>query len=198
MSIVRNSARIALVALATLACAGPTLAELTVGQAAPDFTLRDLDGNEVSLASLRGKTVVLEWINPNCPFSLRHSKEKTMQTTADKHAEVVWLGINSTNPTHGDHLEPAKYKAFLAEHAIRYPVLDDGAGAVGRAYGAKTTPHMYVIDPEGKLAYAGAIDDDPRGNGAKVNYVDAALTAMAEGKSPDPASTRPYGCSVKY
>jgi peroxiredoxin len=198
MSIARHAVRATLVAFATLACAGPTLAELTVGQAAPDFTLRDLDGQEVALASLRGKTVVLEWINPNCPFSLRHSKQKTMQTTADKHAEVVWLGINSTNPTHGDHLEPAEYKAFLAEHAIRYPVLDDGAGAVGRAYGAKTTPHMYVIDPQGNLAYAGAIDDDPRGNGAKVNYVDAALTAMAQGESPDPASTRPYGCSVKY
>jgi peroxiredoxin len=198
MPIVRHAARLALVALVALACAGPSLAELTIGQPAPDFTLRDLDGNEVSLAAHKGKTVVLEWINPNCPFSLRHSKEKTMQTTADKHEGVVWLGINSTNPTHRDHLEPAAYKAFLAENGIRYPVLDDGAGAVGRAYGAKTTPHMYVIDPEGKLTYAGAIDDDPRGGSAKVNYVDAALTAMATGQTPDPASTRPYGCTVKY
>jgi len=199
MSIVRNTVRAALVALVALSCAGPTLAELTVGQAAPDFTLRDLDGNEVALASLRGQTVVLEWINPNCPFSLRHSKEKTMQTTADKHPGVVWLGINSTNPTHGDHLEPAAYKAFLAEHGIRYAVLDDGSGDVGRAYGAKTTPHMYVIDAEGRLAYAGAIDDDPRGGkSSRVNYVDAALTALAAGKSADPASTRPYGCTVKY
>lgn len=198
MSIVRTAARIASVAVVTLACAGPTLAELTVGQAAPEFTLRDLDGNEVSLAAQRGKTVVLEWINPNCPFSLRHSKQKTMQSTADKHAGVVWLGINSTNPTHGDHLEPAAYKAFLAEHGIRYPVLNDGAGDIGRAYGAKTTPHMYVIDAEGKLAYAGAIDDDPRGGNAKVNYVDAALGALAAGGQPEPASTRPYGCSVKY
>jgi peroxiredoxin len=199
MSIVRHALRAALVALVALACAGPSLAELAVGQSVPDFTLRDLDGNELSLASLRGKTVVLEWINPNCPFSLRHSQEKTMQSTADKHPGVAWLGINSTNPTHRDHLEPAAYKAFLAEHGIRYPVLDDGPGDVGRAYGAKTTPHMYVIDPEGRLVYSGAIDDDPRGGKSdRVNYVDAALTAMAEGKSPDPASTRPYGCSVKY
>ena len=198
MSIVRTVARAALVALAAVACAGPTLAELTVGQAAPEFTLRDLDGNEVSLAAQRGKTVVLEWMNPNCPFSLRHSKQKTMQSTAEKHPGVVWLAVNSTNPTHRDHLEPAAYKAFLAEHGIRYPVLDDGAGEVGRAYGAKTTPHMYVIDAGGKLAYAGAIDDDPRGGGAKVNYVDAALTALAAGGAAEPASTRPYGCSVKY
>jgi len=198
MPIARHVACAALVAWVALACAGPTLAELTVGEPAPEFTLRDLDGNEVSLAAQRGKTVVLEWMNPNCPFSLRHSKQKTMQSTADKHPDVVWLAINSTKPTHGDHLEPAAYQAFLAENGIRYPVLDDGAGDVGRAYGAKTTPHMYVIDAAGKLAYAGAIDDDPRGGGAKVNYVDAALATLAAGGQPAPASTKPYGCSVKY
>lgn len=198
MSIVRAAARAALIAFAAAACAGPTFAELAVGQAAPEFTLRDLDGNEVSLAAQRGKIVVLEWMNPNCPFSLRHSKQKTMQSTADKHPGVVWLAINSTHPTHPDHLEPAAYKAFLAENGIRYPVLDDGAGDVGRAYGAKTTPHMHVIDAGGKLVYVGAIDDDPRGGSAKVNYVDAALAALAAGGPVEPASTRPYGCTVKY
>ncbi len=184
--------------LSLLACSGPTLAKVAVGDAAPDFTLTNLDGTQVSLASLKGKTVVLEWMNPNCPFSLRHSAAKTMQSTATEHAGAVWLAVNSTNPAHGDHLEPAAYKKFLADHGITYPVLQDPNGAVGQAYGASTTPHMYVIDGSGKIAYVGAIDDDPRGNGAKVNYVDSALDALAAGKSPDPASTRPYGCSVKY
>jgi len=184
------------VALTLLACTGPSLAEVAVGEAAPEFSLTDLDGQSVDLAALRGKTVVLEWFNPNCPFSRGHSEAKTMQTTADRHGEVVWLAINSTNPKHGDHLTPPQQKKFVAEHGVRYEVLEDPTGEVGRSYGAKTTPHMFVIDPDGKLAYMGAIDDGPRN--ASVNYVDAALTAMESGRSPDPASTRPYGCSVKY
>ncbi|MGH7855870.1 MAG: redoxin domain-containing protein, partial [Candidatus Binatia bacterium] len=186
----------ALVVLA--ACAGPTLAELAVGQPAPDFKLSDLDGREVSLASLRGKTVVLEWINPNCPVSRRHAEAKTMTSTAAKHAEVVWLAINSTNRSHGDFVAAADHKKYNADHGIAYPVLDDSSGEVGRAYGAATTPHMYVIDGAGKLAYVGAIDDSPRGGNASVNYVDSALGALASGKTPQPASTKAYGCSVKY
>lgn len=197
MPIVRSVARFALAALLALACVGPGLAEPAVGEDAPEFTLRDLHGNEVSLAALRGKTVVLEWMNPNCPFSRRHSKQKTMQTTADEHPGVVWLAVNSTNPSHQDHLERDEYERFLAENGIRYPVLEDPSGDVGRAYGAKTTPHMYVIDGAGTLVYAGAIDDDPRGD-AKVNYVDTALDALAAGRRPEPASTKPYGCTVKY
>jgi peroxiredoxin len=181
-----------------LACAGASSADIAVGQAAPDFRLKDLDGQEVALADLAGKTVVLEWINPNCPFSRGHSERKTMQSTAADHGEVVWLGINSTNPSHGDHLQPAAWRKFLADHGITYRVLADPGGEVGHAYGARTTPHMFVIDPTGKIAYMGAIDDDPRGGNPKVNYVDSALTAMAGGKAPDPSSTRPYGCSVKY
>lgn len=187
-------------ALATtlLACSAPTLAEVAVGEAAPDFRLKDLDGNEVALADLKGKIVVLEWANPNCPFWKRHADQKTMQTTSSKHPEVVWLGINSTKPSHGDHLDPAAWKSFLAERGITYRILADPTGATGQAYGARTTPHMYVIDATGKLAYIGAIDDDPRGNGAKVNYVDQALTELAAGKPVSTATTRPYGCSVKY
>lgn len=179
------------------ACAGPTLAELAVGQPAPDFSLTDLDGRTVSLSSFKGKTVVLEWVNPNCPFSRRHAEQKTMTSTAAKHPDVVWLGINSTNPSHGDFLEPAEHKKFNADHGVSYPVLYDRTGEVGRAYGAATTPHLYVVDGTGKLAYVGAIDDNARGNAA-VNYVDRALAALAAGKSPEPASTRSYGCSVKY
>ena len=180
------------------ACAGPTLAELSVGQAVPDFKLVDLDGKEVSLSSLQGKTVVLEWINPNCPFSRGHSEKKTMSSTAAKHPEAVWLGINSTNRSHADFLAPAEHKKFNAEHGITYTVLYDTSGEVGRAYGAATTPHMFVIDGAGKLAYVGAIDDSARAGRASVNYVDAALSALEAGKQPEPAATKSYGCSVKY
>ena len=189
---------LAALALAFLGCAGPGLAELTVGQVAPDFRLRDLAGEAFALAELRGRPVVLEWINPNCPFSRRHSRQKTMQSTAAAHPDAVWLGISSTRPGHGDHLAPAEFKAFLAEHGISYPVLEDASGEVGRAYGAKTTPHMFVIDADGVLAFAGAIDDDPRGRAAKVNYVASALDALAAGGRPEPGSTTPYGCNVKY
>ena len=190
-------ARPLLAALLLAGCAGPSHADLAVGAPAPDFTLKGLDGAEISLAGLRGKTVVLEWINPNCPVSRRHADAKTMVTTAAKHPQAVWLAINSTRADHQDYLAPADHQKYNAERGIGYPVLYDASGQVGRAYGAKTTPHMYVIDPEGKLAYMGAIDDGPSGR-AKTNYVDAALTALEQGKRPEPAVTKAYGCSVKY
>jgi len=185
-------------ALLLIACAGPSLAEVAVGDPAPGFRLPDLDGKEVALSDFQGKTVVLEWINPNCPISRRHADAKTMITTSAAHPGVVWLGINSTSASHGDYVTPEAHKQYDASKGIGYDVLYDTAGEVGREYGAKTTPHMFVIDGEGKVAYMGAIDDAPRGGQAGVNYVDSALDALAAGARPDPASTRPYGCSVKY
>ena len=173
---------------------------VTVGEKAPAFTLEDLDGESHSLSDFAGKTVVLEWINPNCPFSLRHSEEGTMAELA-KRPDVVFLAINSTNPEHKDFLKPAAHKAFMDEHDLGYGVLYDPTGEVGKAYDAKTTPHMYVIDGEGTLVYNGAIDDDPPGRKAmddRANYVDGALVAQAANRSVDPATTKPYGCSVKY
>jgi peroxiredoxin len=187
-----------LLALVLVACAGPSLAALTIGQPVPDFRLKDLDGAEHSLSSFVGKTVVLEFVNPNCPFSKRHSEAKTLQSLAERYPDVVFLGINSTNPKHGDYMQPAAQKAFHVGNGTTYPILEDPTGDTGRAYGAQTTPHMFVIDAEGKLAYAGAIDDDPRGRGASVNYVETALAALAAGQRPEPATTRPYGCSMKY
>lgn len=198
MNLDRLAKMTAVLALALAACANPTLADLAVGQAAPTFSLTAVDGSTVSLDQFQGKTVVLEWMNPNCPFSLRHSDEKTMQKIADRGGDVVFLAVNSTKASHQDFLKPADYAKFLGEKSLTYPVLYDSDGKVGKAYGAKTTPHMYVIDPAGKIAYMGAIDDDPRGGNAKVNYVVSALDALAAGKSPDPASTKPYGCTVKY
>jgi peroxiredoxin len=180
------------------ACGGPSLAELAVGQPAPPFELTAVDGRKVALADFRGKVVVLEWMNPGCPFSRHHSEARTMQATAAKHPDAVWLAINSTRADHRDYLAPEAYAKFLAANGITYPVLYDSDGRVGRAYGAKTTPHLYVIDAAGQLAYQGAIDDDPGLKAPKVNYADAALAALAAGGTPEPSTTRPYGCTVKY
>ena len=176
-------------------------AEAVVGKAAPAFSLVDLDGTSHKLSDYQGKVVVLEWMNPNCPFSRRHSEAKTMTTTASKHPEAVWLAINSTAQGHPDFLAPAAYKSFLQKNNIAYTVLYDSSGQVGHAYGADTTPDMFVIDEKGTLIYAGAIDDDPsgrKGAAQRVNYVDAALSEHAKGEAIAQATTRSYGCSVKY
>lgn len=181
-----------------LACDDASAA--TVGEAAPGFTLADLEGREHSLADYRGKVVVLEWINPNCPFSERHAEEETMLDLADGH-EVVWLAVNSTNPDHRDYLDPAEHQTYNQKYGIDYPVLYDLSGEVGQAYDAKTTPHMYVIAEDGTLLYDGAIDDDPAGRRSaeeRTNYVDGGLQAHAAGNPVEPATTKPYGCSVKY
>lgn len=191
----------ALVLLVTLACAAPAPAAVPVGQAAPAFSLTDLDGKTVSLADHKGKVVVLEWINPNCPVSERHAREATMTDLVARHGEVVWLAINSTSRESGEFVAPAEHKEWAAEHGIDYTILYDESGDVGRAYGARTTPHMYIVDEAGKLAYNGAIDDDRSGRNPKAernNYVHAGLTAHAAGRAIDPATTQPYGCSVKY
>jgi len=198
----RTVFRTTLLSLAALAAAAlPALATGGVGEAAPGFKLKGVDGKTYSLADYKGKTVVLEWINPNCPVSNRHTREKTMIELSKQHGEVVWLGINSTSPQHGDFLKPAEHLAFNQKSGIAYPVLYDESGQVGHAYGARTTPHMFIVAPNGKIAYNGAIDDDPPGRKAKaerLNYVGKGLDSEKGGKSPDPASTKPYGCSVKY
>jgi len=179
----------------------PALAVGTIGETAPAFSLKGLDGKTHSLADYSGKVVVLEWLNPDCPFSNRHAEEKTMTSLAAKYGEVVWLGIDSSSPTSHDYLKPAEMRAWTEKNGIHYAVLYDESGSVGHAYGAKTTPHMFVVGKDGKIAYNGAIDDDPSGRKAKVervNYVDRGLTAERSGKAPDPAATKPYGCSVKY
>lgn len=193
----------ALALLVTLACAAaaPAPAALAVGEAAPAFNLTDLDGNTVSLADHKGKVVVLEWINPNCPVSRRHAEEATMTDLVAKHGDVVWLAINSTSEESGEFMPPAEHKKWNAENDIEYTVLYDESGEVGKAYGARTTPHMFIVDEAGKLAYNGAIDDDPPGRKAKAkrnNYVHAGLTAKAAGQEIAPATTKPYGCNVKY
>ncbi len=168
----------------------------TVGQPAPDFELPDETGVKHSLSQYRGKIVVLEWVNPECPFVQRHYKAKTMEKTwaASDKEKVVWLAIDSTH-----HNTPEKSAAWKREQGFAYPVLQDPSGEVGKRYGAKTTPHMYVIDEKGVLRYAGAIDDDPRGNKEKpTNYVQAALASLLAGGEVKEKTSTPYGCTVKY
>jgi len=190
-------AALSLAALPAFAASG------AVGDTAPAFSLKGVDGKTYSLADFKGKTVVLEWVNPNCPVSNRHANEKTMTELVKKHGggQVVWLGINSTNRDHKDFLQPADHLAWNKKQGINYTILYDETGKVGKAYDAKTTPHMFIVDKEGKIAYNGAIDDDPQGRNEmmkRLNFVNAGLTAEKSGKNPDPASTKPYGCSVKY
>jgi peroxiredoxin len=163
---------------------------------APAFTLIDHTGKTHNLSDYLGKIVVLEWLNPGCPFVVRHYEAKTMVTLADAYAGkgVVWLGINTTSD-----FDQAKNKAFAEKYSLPYPVLNDNTGKVGRLYDAKTTPHVFVIDKAGVLAYQGAIDDDPTGTKAdKINYVKAAVDELLAGKPVTTKETKPYGCSVKY
>jgi peroxiredoxin len=174
-------------------------AHAVLGQPAPNFTLKDLDGREHTLAELKGKVVVLEWTNHECPFVKRtHGKDATVNRVAAKFKDkpVVWLGVNSS------HFAEAKADAlrkWANESDLAFPILLDASGEVGVQYGAKTTPHLFVIDQQGTLAYAGALDNDPFGKEErKVNYVEQAVSALLNGSTVATASTKPYGCSVKY
>lgn len=185
-------------AIAAAALAAPTIAnELEPGTDAPEFTLTDHAGNEVSLSDFDGTVRVLEWMNPDCPFVQRHYTAGTMTTLATEYADknVVWLAINTTH-----YFTQAKNAEFAKEHKLPYPVLNDSDGTVGKQYGAATTPQMVIIDTNGTVVYNGAIDDDPRGRneGEATNYVRNALNQLLAGESIEPASTKPYGCSVKY
>jgi peroxiredoxin len=176
-----------------------------VGAKAPDFTLKDLDGHDVHLADFRGKTVVLEWFNPKCPFvNMSHTKGSLRDAAARHMAEgVVWLGIDSAGPGKQGH-DPADIRDAVARFGVKHPILTDESGAVGHAYGATNTPHMFVIDKAGTLVYAGAIDNSPDGEGQSpqggtlVNYVDAALSDVAAGRPVQTPKTKAYGCGVKY
>ncbi|MFG0256818.1 MAG: redoxin domain-containing protein [Phycisphaerales bacterium JB043] len=175
-----------------------------VGQAAPDFELYDLDGNTHTLSeyTAQGKIVVLEWFNPDCPFVKKHHKHlKTMKDLATKYADdVVWLAINSgAEGKQGAGTE--RNRTAVSEYEIEYPVLMDHSGDVGRLYSARTTPGMYIVDTEGVLRYAGAIDDKPSAKPHQlpsINYVDAALEAILAGTEVEYTETKQYGCSVKY
>ena len=170
--------------------------KLDAGAGAPDFSLSDTEGNTIKLSDYKGKTVVLEWTNPDCPFVKRHYEAGTMKGLAESNSDVVWLTINSTHYFNKD-----KNTKWKSEKELPYAVLDDNPGTVGHAFDARTTPHMFIIDKEGAIKYQGAIDDDRFGSKEdkyRTNYVAAALADLKAGKEVSIPSTKPYGCSVKY
>jgi peroxiredoxin len=172
---------------------------------APEFTLTDAAGNAVRLSDFRGKFVVLEWTNPECPFVRKHYDSGNMQALQKEWGarNVVWLAINSTNSTSYEYKSPQQMGDWIvARRATPKAVLVDATSVTGRAYAAKTTPHMFVVAPDGNVIYNGAIDDKRSANPADTvgahNYVRAALTEALAGKPVAVATTAPYGCSVKY
>jgi hypothetical protein len=178
----------------------------TVGQPAPAFTLTDLAGVSHNLSDFKGKTVVLEWVNPECPFVVKHYEKSGNLPATQKAAVadgVVWLLINSAAPGKQGDYDAAKATAWLEKNkAAATAYLRDVDGKVGKAYDAKTTPQIYVINAEGVLVYNGAIDSVRSTNAADIekaeNYVAAALAAVKAGKPIEKPVTQPYGCSVKY
>jgi len=177
----------------------------TVGKPAPEFTLNDLSGKAVTLADFRGRYVVLEWVNPECPYVEKHYGSANMQGLQKDYTgqKVVWLTINSTREGHAEYYPPQKMAAWMKQmNAAPSAPLIDRTGKVGRAYGARTTPHMYIVDPKGQLVYAGGIDDKRSTSQADVkvarNYVRAAMGEALAGRTISAASTSPYGCSIKY
>jgi len=185
--------------------AGAALAGVEVGQPAPDFSLPDTNGQTHQLSQYKGKWVVLEWYQPDCPFVRKHYGAGNMQALQKEFTAkgVVWLSIDSSAPgQEGNYPADKLNQIASSQGAARTALLLDPDGKVGHAYGAKTTPDMYIINPEGKLVYEGAIDSKPTTSVADLkvatNYVKVALDDSMNGKSVPQTVTRPYGCSVKY
>ena len=192
-------------AMAAVSLASPLAAAQKNGAIAQDFKLTDVNGQTVQLSQFRGKTVILEWHNPGCPFVSKHYGSGNMQATqkAARDQGAIWLTINSGAKGKQGHMTGAEAKALIARQGIQSTnYLLDARGLVGKAYGARTTPHMYIIDGSGALVYQGGIDDRPTANPADIkdarNHVLAALKEMKSGNKISVAQSRPYGCSIKY
>jgi uncharacterized Rossmann fold enzyme len=195
----------ALVATGLVLSAATAEAAARVGQPAPDFTLTDWDGNERSLSEFAGRTVVLEWTNHECPFVVKHYGADNMpaQQRDATGNEVVWLVVNSSAPGLQGHVDSAKAKSVQGNWGAAHTTyLHDPDGTVGRLYAARTTPHMYVIDGDGVLRYAGAIDSIPSADPADIpgatQFVRQTLSELSAGQEISTPVTQPYGCSVKY
>jgi peroxiredoxin len=194
----------AVAAIAMSSSAGPE-GQAAVGKPAPAFTLKDVKGKEHSLADHKGKVVVLEWFNHGCPFVVKHYGSGNMQRLQRTYTArgLVWYSICSSSQGKQGHDSPEGHARTAAEKGTASSaILLDEPGDVGRLYGAKTTPHMYVIDAEGTLRYMGAIDSIASARAADIekaeNYVVSALEALLKGEAPKTTQTKPYGCSVKY
>jgi hypothetical protein len=183
----------------------PAIAAPEIGKPAPDFTATDSNGKTVKLSEQRGKIVVLEWTNHDCPFVKKHYGSGNMQALQREAGQqgIVWWSVISSAPGKQGNVTPQEANELTrSRQAAPSAVLLDPEGSIGKLYGARTTPHMYIIDPQGRLVYMGAIDDKPSTNLADVatatNYVRSALQALRQGQPVEPAVTQPYGCSVKY
>lgn len=189
-----------------LACLPAARAAAVVGQAAPDLNLKDTDGRSVRLADFRGRFVVLEWTNPHCPFVKKHYDNSGNLPATQKEAlaqGVAWLCITSTERDHPEYMAPAALASWrTARKAQPTAILMDEEGAAGRAYGARTTPHLYIVSREGQLAYAGGIDSIASSRAEDIakatNYVRQGLAELLAGRPLSTPTSRPYGCSVKY
>lgn len=184
---------------------GLAYGEAIPGKPAPAFEVKDAKGKNQSLAGAKGKWLVLEWFNRDCPYVKKHYDSGNMQALQKKYTgqDVLWYTVISSAKGKQGHQTAAESLKIAAEKkAVVSAILLDESGAMGKAYGAKTTPHMYVIDPAGNVVYAGGIDDndsaDPKVIASSKNYVSAALDAAMSGKKVEVTSARPYGCSVKY
>jgi len=200
MKQILRSLLISLAFVAVHAAAAPA-----VGQPAPDFTLPDLAGKPVKLSDQKGKFVVLEWVNPECPYVQKHYNSANMPGLQKEFGakSVTWLAINSTRQGHSEFKSPEEMAAWMKKTGgMPAATLLDRDSKVGKLYGAVTTPHMYVIDPKGTLVYVGAIDDKRSTREADVktakNFVRVALGEAMAGKPVTNANTSPYGCSIKY
>lgn len=195
----------AALALVVSACLPKAEAAIEIGQPAPAFTATDSNGNTHNLSDFSGKTVVLEWHNPECPYVVKYYDSGRMQELQAQYAaeDIVWLTINSGAEGKQGHMTPEQVNEYIgAKSGKAAAYLIDADGTIGQAYGAKTTPHMYIINGEGTLVYNGAIDDN---NSAKMdslegahNYVVAALASLKAGEPIEKSLTQPYGCNVKY
>jgi peroxiredoxin len=202
----RKMVRFLAAALVTAVAVSPVArAAAVVGEAAPDFALTDSKGAKQSLSSFKGKWVVLEWVNYECPFVQKHYGSGNMQKLQKDYTVkgVVWLSVNSSNVGKQGYFAPAEIENRSKQWgAAQSAYLIDTDGTVGRQYGAKTTPHMFVIDPTGKVVYAGGIDDKPSTDKADIttarNFVKTALDEAMAGRPVTTTTSAPYGCSVKY
>ncbi len=181
------------------------MADAVPGQAAPTFEVKDAKGKTQKLADYKGKWVVLEWYNKDCPYVKKHYGSGNMQKLQKSYTDkgVTWLTVISSAPGKQGHLKPDEaVKVASANKSVANAILLDESGTVGKAYGAKTTPHMFVINPEGNVVFAGGIDDNDSASPDVIakskNFVAAALDSSLAGKPVETASAKPYGCSVKY
>lgn len=204
--LVAGAAALGITATGAAVAAQSSQAKAKVGEKAPDFTLTQIQSDKehtLSDYTKDGKIVVLEWFAPDCPYVVKHYRDTEKSTVNNlvkeyKDKDVVFLAINSASPDHG-YGNVDRNVERIDEWKINHPMLIDASGEVGKAYGARTTPHMYIIDTDGVLRYAGALDNDSSNNGiGETNYVRQALDEILAGETVTVTETRPYGCGVKY